>query len=425
MIKLLIGIVGGYYVALPLLWALSLSETIDAHLARVLVLVIGAAAIFVFLFKKRIIIPRSSILFLFVGLHVWMILSLVYSPVSDWTLRKIAYFWLFVPLLFVLVQLFFSRQNALYTVTKAIVWGGALAALVGVVQFGAQFIFGHQSVADLWSILTPFFLGGVFSESVAAYNSWFVHVLGVDLFRAIGFFPDPHMFAFYTGMIFPLALGVYKHTKKKCYLVIAVLILGANLATFSRGAEIAMLCGFTVLVFTLWRSLSLRKRHGLMFMLSFLICVAILPQNSLTYRLLSSFDGADNSNSARIEIWQETLQIWAQTPIFGVGLGSYAHIVDPEADYRTPIYAHNMLLDVGVELGIVGFLLFLALLIRLMMLFYCARHPHGQFAFVAMVIFMVHSLFDTALFSVHVYPILLFLIAFGIYLEGRKSLKEC
>ena len=60
---------------------------------------------------------------------------------------------------------------------------------------------------------------------------------------------------------------------------------------------------------------------------------------------------------SRFYLWHEAINIWARNPLFGSGLGSWSLLVG--ASDLNGIYAHNILLEILGELGLVGITLFL------------------------------------------------------------------
>ena len=112
----------------------------------------------------------------------------------------------------------------------------------------------------------------------------------------------------------------------------------------------------------------------------------------------------------------------------GVGIGMYSLSIKPDANYREPIYAHNLYLDIAAELGIPAALVFIAFLFLVFKNFWQAA-PKNQF-FVAgvasLAIFSIHSLVENPLYSVHVLPLLLILTALGsaLYSYEKNNLSE-
>ena len=80
-------------------------------------------------------------------------------------------------------------------------------------------------------------------------------------------------------------------------------------------------------------------------------------------------ENAGNPNSPRYHIWSATLSMIKDSPFFGSGLGSFSHNLANEG-YVTALTkgfqrSHNDLLELGVELGAVGLIIFLALIVSI------------------------------------------------------------
>ena len=304
---------------------------------------------------------------------------------------------------------------------KFVVVGTGMISIVGILQFVAQFIFSRDLVANFWAMLTPFFLGGVFSKSVSAYNSWYVHVAGMDIFRAIAFFPDPHVFSFYLGAILPFALFLYIKTNKNIWLLTSIIILLADLFTFSRGGQIALIAGFLVFVFVSNKYTKTKFKHMLQVVVVISILILSTFGSSFYDRFSSSFDMKDNSASHRIVLWKQAFQNFLENPIIGVGLGAYPHAVDKSADYRKPIYVHNTFLDILVESGVIGVFFFLFLIASILIVFIKNNSPYAGAGIVSISILGTHGIFDTAIFSIHVYLIFIFIVSLASYYENIKQ----
>jgi len=80
-------------------------------------------------------------------------------------------------------------------------------------------------------------------------------------------------------------------------------------------------------------------------------------------------ESAGNLNSPRYHIWSATLSMIKDSPFFGSGLGSFSHNLANEgyvnAITRGMQRSHNDLLELGVELGAVGLIIFLALIVSI------------------------------------------------------------
>jgi O-antigen ligase len=406
------------FLFLPLQFALSPFDGVDLAIVRVIILCLFFCVIAVSLFKKSLYVPTGWHVVFFVFLSMYIAFSLFYSPEQLWTLRKILFLLSFFPLYYILITLFIARTNTHLLLCRSIVYGAMLAGIIGILQFTMQFIVALPTLLTFWSLFTPFFLGGTFSSSVSAYNSWLVHVGSHDIMRAVGFFPDPHIFSFYLGLIIPIALGLYVTSRHKKWLMIFFVLVIADLFTFSRGGYIALLGGIFFSIIFLWHSLHTTFKHVFTAILFCFILFFMVPHNPFTQRFFSSFETTDTSSTHRIVLWKQACAEIAKRPFFGVGLGAYPSIVDPTATYRTPIYAHDLFLDIAVEIGLIGLFLFLCLITYTIIIFYRNRkQPLAFSAIISLIIFFTHALFDTPLFSVHVLPIFIFILSLAAYYE--------
>ncbi len=413
------------YIFLGFSFALSPLKGFDLQIIRILIPIVVFLWFFANIIKKEIYISRGFISFFFTSIFLWSTISLVYSDVTFWTLRKLIFFYSLAPLFYVLVAKFKSSKFFLEKIIFTLVLGGTLISVVGIIQFCLQFVFSHDSVEAFWMKLTPFFLGGTFSKSVVMFNSWYVHVAGIDVFRAIAFFPDPHVFSYYTGAILPFPLFLYIKTKQKKWLLSTFLLLSADLLTFSRGGEIALLAGFLAFLLLSKSITSTKLKHFMIIGVITGIFFLFSSGHSISERFVSSFNSQDKSVSQRFVLWKQALEVFEKHPILGVGLGAYSHEIDFLADYRKPIYVHNTYLDILVEVGIIGLFLWAGLFISVLFYFYLNRDfIFARAGIVSIIIIMTHSLFDTPLFSVHLFLVLVLLISIASFYEQEKNLTN-
>jgi len=81
-------------------------------------------------------------------------------------------------------------------------------------------------------------------------------------------------------------------------------------------------------------------------------------------------DSASNTSAPRFLIWQTSLNMIYDAPLLGSGLGTYAHNIANEG-YATWIVnnvtrAHNDLLELAVELGLVGIAIFIGVVVTIL-----------------------------------------------------------
>ncbi len=418
-----------YFFALPFLFALNPAEGVDLHLSRLFALALFIMWMLRGLVRRDIRLPKSvPITFLLSFLFVSSV-SCLWAANPLWSVRKSLFLLSFFPLLLVLCDMFAMEGRAIAgMLLKAFVHGAFLAASVGILQFVAQFIIGVDGIFHLLvGTVLPFFLGGSFGTEVAAYPSLLANIGGVTALRATAFFPDPHMFSYYMGMSLPFAVALAvlsrKSGERALYIGAAGVILLADLLSFSRGGYAGLVfAGFSTLVILRKQILSSYRSKVVVFLSFFIIFLFISIPNPVEYRLRSSFMIEEGSNSGRIAMWQEAGTHLLEAPFLGYGLGNYPLVVKPMADYREPIYAHDIFLDIAVETGLIGASFFSFGLFGGMFLLMKRQDILSRAAFVSLSLFVGHSLFENPLFSVHILPVFFLIIALLALNEKRNIL---
>ena len=147
------------------------------------------------------------------------------------------------------------------------------------------------------------------------------------------------------------------------YLPVAVF---AMILTGTRGAAVASFPTFLYILWTLRRSSSRRRLVAATILGLAVFAVIFYAPPEMMQRIggsVTDIIGGD-SLSGRREIWADSLETFAANPLVGVGLE--AHVASSYYDKE----AHNTLLSILVESGLIGFLAFgavgMALLSRLL-----------------------------------------------------------
>ncbi|HXF83643.1 MAG TPA: O-antigen ligase family protein [bacterium] len=194
-------------------------------------------------------------------------------------------------------------------------------------------------------------------------------------------------------------------------LLLALPPAAALLASYTRGAWIGAAVGLLAL------TLLAGRRHIVRALLLGVALVAVAlasagpERGALVRRALTVADPQVNLN--RIYLFRTARLIIADHPVFGTGLNTFSQMT---LRYRLPgdpnplgaPFAHNILLNMAAEGGVVAALLFVAIVIQAL---HCGlrwwRHtPEGERILPAVVIavfvaMMTHQLFDGTLLSVH------------------------
>ena len=398
---------------LPFQLAVNPATGIDLASGRIIILLLALFWILEGLKNKKIIIAYKTQTLLVVSFLFLSFLSLIASQNTEWSFRKLAFLFSIFPIYFIVSGIIQNKQQV-EKIIKYLVWGTGIIAIIGIIQFLLQFILGLDKSLRLWASITPYFLGSSFSQAVLENSSWLVNVSGKDIFRAVSLFPDPHMFSFYLGLIVPWALVLYFFSpqKKRIYLFIFFAVLIVDFLTFSRGGYLGVLAGIVFAAVIFWKRIGTKHKKRLIWSLIVMVLIVSVP-NPISERFLSSFNLNEGSNKDRLETWKNSVNVIKNNALLGVGLGNYPLEIKPSADYREPIYSHSLYLDIASETGIINAFIWIALIFA-SITSYLYRSRKNAFYLggaISLVIFSVHSFFETPLFSARVLPLLLIIIA--------------
>ncbi|WP_336343262.1 O-antigen ligase family protein [Halalkalicoccus ordinarius] len=90
----------------------------------------------------------------------------------------------------------------------------------------------------------------------------------------------------------------------------------------------------------------------------------LVATNLLTRLLLTPMEVASGDFGGRAPIWEAGMTVFRQRPMLGHGSGTFMPAVEPFfAEGEVPIAAHNAFIQLGVELGLVGIAIYIAILV--------------------------------------------------------------
>lgn len=406
---------------LPFQFALNPAPGIDLAVIRIIIPLLFLYVLFLLIKDEKKILSRKGITCLIAAFLLLAAFSLFFSDKLSWSYRKLLFLFSIFPVYLVSIGAFSLKKNT-RKVLIALVFGASATALLAIIQFVTQFFIGIDSVYGFFAKhAAPFFLGNSFSEAVLTHSSWLVNSAGTTYMRAFAFFPDPHMFSYYLGMLLPfsIALWITSSSHKKLFFTLSVLLIVADMLSFTRGGYVALISGCLVAL-PLVPKQAVKK---LAFAATFLfIMFFAVPHSPVSQRFVSSFDPIEGSNATRMENWLQALSVIANNPA-GTGIGTYSLAIDPDAAYRTPIYAHNLYLDIAAELGIFAAIIFIAILWLAFNSFRKAgkREPFFIAGASSITIFAVHSIVETPLYSVHVLTLFLIIVALAATLKKYEK----
>lgn len=351
-------------------------------------------------FRNRTFLWWSLVYLIISAIAVWIVpeTQLLTDGNTVYEGRKVALGifkgWIIIPYLYFVMLWFNTREKKdLFTSLYAYIW----SALPLVIWAFYQYITGDFITMD-GRASGPF----VNANYLAMYLAPAVCALWIMIVRGIilGF----KLYRFVLGVLLAAAYSV------------------AMLMTQSYGAMLAVL--ITLMLF-LFFAASLHKKFGRVdelailkkigyflgvFALIGLMAAVVLFAPTEKWKLFTEFKER-SSNSVRLQVYQVAQHLLEESPFLGIGFGQFQPRYDLEAKEvlgREPyelimLHAHNTLVSVWLNLGVIGLTLFLA------MIFYSLRraflnHSYEDRFFrlmgISMLLVMLfHGMFDTYLFK--------------------------
>jgi O-antigen ligase len=191
----------------------------------------------------------------------------------------------------------------------------------------------------------------------------------VNYFGGIG--DNSNEFGAFMLAMFPLPLFMIQDEKSKIkkiiFSIIGLIFLLCIIRTRSRGAFVGLII---IIAFFLWEN---RKKVSLILILLFMLTFAYFHTHYGYWERIATLKSAESIESehnayTRIMQSRYALELISLHPITGVGLGNFIKAkidllkLDPESS-DTKYASHNTYLDIGSELGIIGLLAFLIIII--------------------------------------------------------------
>ena len=427
---------------LPFQVALNITPGIDLASGRVLILYLFIVWIIKSLAEKRFVIKFNLQTILICAFLFIAIFSITQAWDSERATRKILVFLSIFPLYFIITSVetrhclvsTITNKNYIPKILNALIISGFILSLIGVIQFALQFLIGIDPIIIFWSkYVSPIFYGNTFGAEVISNPSWLVNISGATVLRAFSLFPDPHMFSFYLGLLIPIVLAIAlvgKNNNKSLYFILITMFL-AELLTFSRGGYLGMIFGVGIVIILLWRQIVFNKKIVLGLISAIAVVFLLTTSQSVLNRFLSSFNFNEGSNTERLKSWNQGAEMFADNFLFGVGIGNYSLEVNPTIEYRSPVYAHNLYLDIGAEMGIFALIVWTLLIsVTIFQLYKASKNNNSEFSKTisigligSLIWFSVHGFFDTPIYSPTILGIFVVTISLSVIIFNSKYVK--
>lgn len=235
----------------------------------------------------------------------------------------------------------------------------------------------------------------------------------------------------FIALMTPFLVAVVLHTLLQKRILPGLLLILAGgltvaglLLTSSRGAWLALTAALGV--WLAWE-FSGRLARRLPWQQNRIFGVTLILSACLATGLATQFPGGiiglvnqlpgPHSAGGRLSLAQDALQIVADFPFTGGGLGAFpglhAHYIEG-VPYFTTLYSHNVFLDVALEQGVFGLLAFSIIYLSSLwsLLTYISATPNSGFAQAALaslVVIFIHGLVDNIIYNPELCPLVFFL----------------
>ncbi len=249
--------------------------------------------------------------------------------------------------------------------------------------------------------------------------------------RAYSTLENPNLLGSYLILTIMVCVGIIV-TRKSIMPVIGygaclIIMLGCLAATFSRGCWIGVAIAVAGFI-TFYNG----KLWGLAIPVV-LVLPFILPDN-IMIRLLSIGNMEDTSTAIRIKIWLSSLNMGTDFMLTGAGLGTaaYAFLYPFYSYYYIPAHhSHNVFIQVLIEGGIIGLILFLFIIWRftkVSTMHYIKNFKTSKdsslmcLAFATGVLgFLIQGMFDYPFYNYRIVLIFWIFLAFGTSMANHKK----
>ena len=232
-------------------------------------------------------------------------------------------------------------------------------------------------------------------------------------------------FAAFLGVMIFIAIGFLGYVKKfwqKAPLFLIFLLISTNIIlTLSRGAWVSLL--IVCLFLTIFIKNKKSKLLFLLFLVGFTGVILSFPSLKERFFLIVK-DGGD---ADRFKVWKVALTMFSESPLFGEGLGLFmSHF--SKYTHLSIQYAHNCYLQILAETGLLGFVFFIWFLGEIVYRGYKKLRKKSDSLlfglFFGLIVFLIHSFFDTQLFSVRLSLLFWLLTAFVTIHLSQSGCRE-
>lgn len=298
---------------------------------------------------------------------------------------------------------------------------------------------------DLKLIFSAFMFSAIIVSIYALYQKflgqgiWSTEIWGQpQVLRITSFFPHPNFLGLYLGPLIFLSLGyIFSYFKNKNIIIVCTLLLFVitSLSLIYARSEATILAVLVGLFFLGLINKSSQKYTFIFLLIGFLLIFSFPVSRNYFVQKVGL---QDLSGQLRFNIWQGAGRLIEENSVLGIGLDGYERLVpdyqkrfyDPYTgeliSVETHPYPHNLYLTLWLELGLLGLIVFLWILIKFFKQGFKQLDKKeviiNTSIMAAMIVIIVHGLADTPYFKNDL--AILFWLIIGLLIVSKRLIKE-
>jgi len=335
-------------------------------------------------------------------------------------------------LVFALLLLFYGATS--YSIQQSLRVALLMVLFVGSYFLITSLLLKKQAIRN---ILFVYCSSALMTGAVGLYQflsgqidvTWTDTELFENMGRVYSTFDNPNVYGVYLLLVIPVAFAMIFLCQRmvgRVYYAGTCAVLLVNLGlTYSRGCYLALMVAALIMIVCVMKKLLLLS----------IPAVAALPfvlPETVIARFSSITNLADTSTSYRLNIWQGAVRLLGDFWALGIGLGEAAfQKVYPKYALNAIVapHAHNLYLQIMLEMGIAGLLTFAAAIFCF--IHSCVRAMHKA-AFLSKLLivsimagvigFLFQGIFDYVWYNYRV--VLLFFMTLGIGMSACSLIER-
>ncbi len=278
-------------------------------------------------------------------------------------------------------------------------------------------------------VLVAFFLGlTAFSQMIWPWKLMGLH-FEIDQPRARAFYSHPLSFAYMAGILFTFFFSLLLSVKKNRSILCASVAMGFCL--FASNSKTMQAVVILTSVFLIYQKLKIRRKF--LILLGMIFCLGVLfgTRNPFSQKfhnvLFHNPDLQSHYTDDRLAFWQVHWDMFLERPVLGHGTNITGEYRKPfyekaQLGYMTKQYeAHNQYLQMAVEVGTLGFLIYLSWLLSWLRFFSKKTSPFAAAFLASFTVLLIAGLTQNAFQDAIVRYTLMILLVFSAILAGSDD----